>query len=164
MAARICNSCGASYDPLDGAYRRSGKCQTCTAQYEAEKRSRQRRARSSSDYQHARQAALQAAGYRCTRCGSTDRVETHHAVARPGQPGDNSEGNLVVLCQRCHLAQHSRPTAQPRSRFSRQTLTDTGGGTRTVATSPLQTQTPGFREKHSELAGLIAAAAACRFG
>jgi 5-methylcytosine-specific restriction endonuclease McrA len=120
---RRCNSCGASYDPFDGTYRRRGKCQTCTRLYEREKRSRQRRARSSSAYQQAREVALRAAGYRCMRCGSSDSVETHHAVIRPGEPGDNSPGNLIALCQPCHLAQHRRPFEQPRPRFSRQKLT-----------------------------------------
>jgi 5-methylcytosine-specific restriction endonuclease McrA len=120
---RLCNNCGASYDPFDGSYRRKGKCQACTRQYEKEKRSRQRRARSTSAYQQARERALRAAGYRCTHCGDSDNVETHHAVIRPGQPGDNNPANLIVLCRRCHLKQHSPPIEQPRQRFSRGFLT-----------------------------------------
>jgi 5-methylcytosine-specific restriction endonuclease McrA len=122
-SVRLCNDCGQSYDPHDGAYRRKGKCQPCTREYERAKRNRQRRARSTSAYQQAREVALRAAGYRCTRCGSAEQVETHHAVIRPGERGDNSPSNLVVLCQRCHVAQHSRPIEQPRPRFSRRKLT-----------------------------------------
>lgn len=124
---RSCNHCGQNYDPYDGVYRRKGRCQQCTRQYERETRTRQRRARSSAAYQQARQAALQAAGYRCVRCGSNDSVETHHAVIRPGEPGDNSPGNLIVLCQPCHRAQHRRPYEQPRPRFSRSKLTGIEG-------------------------------------
>jgi 5-methylcytosine-specific restriction endonuclease McrA len=120
---RACNHCNQLYDPYDGAYRRKGRCQSCTRQYEKDKRTRQRRARSSRAYQQARKQALRAAGYRCVQCGSTNQVETHHAVVRPGEPGDNSRDNLIVLCQRCHIAQHHRPIEQPRQRFSRQPLT-----------------------------------------
>lgn len=116
-------------DRIRGAYscfasgRRNGKCRGCTREYEKEKRSRQRRARSSVAYQQAREVALRAAGYRCVKCGSSEQVETHHAVLRPHELGANNQANLIVLCQRCHIAQHSRPITKPRERFSRQKLT-----------------------------------------
>lgn len=46
-------------------------------------------------------------GYRCVRCGSTEKLEVHHSsrVADVGEAGNRLE-LLVTLCRRCHRAEH----------------------------------------------------------
>ena len=52
-------------------------------------------------------AAKIRAGYRCEDCGKAGRLQTHHKVPK-WKGGDDSPGNLIVLCGRCHLAAHRR--------------------------------------------------------
>lgn len=42
---------------------------------------------------------------RCYTCGSPEQVQWHHL---DWDHGNNSTGNLVPLCQRCHSAVHGR--------------------------------------------------------
>jgi 5-methylcytosine-specific restriction endonuclease McrA len=46
-----------------------------------------------------RRAALERARYRCQRCGSTERLEVHHADQNPH---NQDPANHVVLCEQCH--------------------------------------------------------------
>jgi len=48
-----------------------------------------------------REQVLMRDGRRCIRCGSTDRLEVHHLVAR-GQGGPDAAHNLVTLCHHHH--------------------------------------------------------------
>ena len=53
--------------------------------------------------------ALNAAGWRCTKCGRPGRLEVHHVVPLHQGGAQFDMGNLRVLCKRCHLATHQRP-------------------------------------------------------
>jgi 5-methylcytosine-specific restriction endonuclease McrA len=58
----------------------------------------------------------------CRHCGSTQRLSVHHII-RPCNGGTDHPDNLVLLCGKCHAAQHgSTPTVTTRPRFSRNTL------------------------------------------
>lgn len=39
----------------------------------------------------------------CERCDSTHRLQRHH---RDGNPTNNAQGNVIVLCEPCHKAEH----------------------------------------------------------
>jgi 5-methylcytosine-specific restriction endonuclease McrA len=49
-----------------------------------------------------RQQVLERDGYRCTRCGATERLEVHHRVAAADQ-GLTTMENCITLCANCHL-------------------------------------------------------------
>ncbi|MGZ4172657.1 MAG: HNH endonuclease [Solirubrobacteraceae bacterium] len=54
-----------------------------------------------------RQAVLERDGHRCTKCGSTDRLQVHHIVsARDGGPVTLE--NLVTLCHDHHVKAEKR--------------------------------------------------------
>ncbi|MEI6446465.1 MAG: HNH endonuclease signature motif containing protein [Actinomycetes bacterium] len=52
-----------------------------------------------------RQARLEH-GSDCTLCGSTHRVQAHHAVHRT-EGGPDTIDNLVMLCASCHRKAHT---------------------------------------------------------
>lgn len=63
-------------------------------------------------YARIRRAALDAAGWRCERCGRSGRLQVHHR--KPLYRGGRHElDNCVVLCGRCHLAEHRRQPPSP---------------------------------------------------
>jgi 5-methylcytosine-specific restriction protein A len=61
-----------------------------------------------------RQAALERDNHRCTRCGSTVRLNVDHRIPR-SMGGDDSLSNLTTLCASCH----SRKTARHDGGFGR---------------------------------------------
>lgn len=48
---------------------------------------------------------IQAANWKCERCGRAGRLEVHH-IKPVHRGGDNHPDNLEVLCRRCHLSEH----------------------------------------------------------
>jgi hypothetical protein len=52
-----------------------------------------------------RAQVLRRDAYSCRRCGSTGELTLHHVIPRRRGGGD-SEDNLVVLCEPCHLLWH----------------------------------------------------------
>lgn len=44
-------------------------------------------------------------GGRCVRCGSTNKVQTHHIIPL-SKGGTNHSFNLITLCESCHESQH----------------------------------------------------------
>jgi 5-methylcytosine-specific restriction endonuclease McrA len=48
---------------------------------------------------------LERDGWKCQRCGRRDQLQVHHLVRR-SQSGSDCEGNLIVLCSRCHRSLH----------------------------------------------------------
>lgn len=44
----------------------------------------------------------------CERCGSTRFLQVHHKVPR-SVGGDDSDGNLMLLCYKCHFGIYHRP-------------------------------------------------------
>ena len=57
-----------------------------------------------------RRAALDAAGWRCEKCGRAGRLEAHHKepiFRRPALAFDIN--NIWVLCRPCHFATHAEP-------------------------------------------------------
>ena len=63
-----------------------------------------------------RRAVLDAAGWRCQRCGAARRMEVDHVtpLARGGDPYDPA--NLQALCFRCHRAKTRRENLHGRPR------------------------------------------------
>ena len=53
--------------------------------------------------QRIHERVLERDGHRCTRCGSSERLEVHHVVPA-AEGGPTSLANCVTLCTDCHLA------------------------------------------------------------
>lgn len=80
---------------------------------------RGQRRRNGADYERQRRRLLEEAGYRCSQCGRAGPLELHHVV-EVEHGGDDSPGNLVVLCRPCHFAAHGRRPGPDRSEFRRE--------------------------------------------
>ena len=63
-------------------------------------------------WEKARRDALEAAGWRCERCGIAGALEVHHVepLAAGGDP--YALDNLTVLCRRCHIDAHRRQVSE----------------------------------------------------
>ena len=60
-----------------------------------------------------KRAAIERAGGRCEKCHLPAALDLHHIIAY-GEGGEDTETNLAVLCERCHVAIHAgRPTRRP---------------------------------------------------
>lgn len=57
-------------------------------------------------YEALRQQILCRDGWRCQSCGTMSNLEVHHQQFR-SQSGDDSELNLITLCNKCHSDIHS---------------------------------------------------------
>jgi 5-methylcytosine-specific restriction endonuclease McrA len=57
-------------------------------------------------YDQLRNQVLRRDGWRCQSCGTMSNLEVHHKDFR-SHSGDDSEQNLIVLCNACHAAVHS---------------------------------------------------------
>lgn len=53
------------------------------------------------------QEVLARAGYRCSACGTTRRLEVHHLVYT--RFGNEELKDLIVLCKDCHWKAHHKP-------------------------------------------------------
>ena len=59
-----------------------------------------------------RELAKKRDGYKCTQCGSVNRLHGHHKIPwKPGQKNPHRLGNLVTLCASCHRKLHPVPHA-----------------------------------------------------
>jgi 5-methylcytosine-specific restriction endonuclease McrA len=56
-------------------------------------------------YEQLRQRVLKRDNWRCQNCGSMRDLEVHHKTLR-SQSGDDSELNLITLCNSCHANEH----------------------------------------------------------
>ena len=56
--------------------------------------------------------AMERAGWRCQRCGSTGRLEAHHRVPLSKGGVKFHLSNIEIVCRRCHFAEH-RPPSDP---------------------------------------------------
>jgi 5-methylcytosine-specific restriction endonuclease McrA len=56
-------------------------------------------------YQHLCRQILKRDGWRCQACGSMQQLQVHHEEFR-SHSGDDSEENLITLCERCHGLLH----------------------------------------------------------
>jgi 5-methylcytosine-specific restriction endonuclease McrA len=56
-------------------------------------------------YDTLRSQVLHRDGWRCQFCGAMSNLEVHHKDFR-SHSGDDSEKNLIVLCNACHVAVH----------------------------------------------------------
>ena len=56
-------------------------------------------------YEALRQQVLRRDGWRCQSCGAMSNLEVHHKDFR-SHSGDDSEENLITLCDRCHKRAH----------------------------------------------------------
>ena len=59
------------------------------------------------DYRELCNKILERDRWRCQSCGSMQRLQVHHRKFR-SHLGADSEGNLITLCERCHLLAHRR--------------------------------------------------------
>jgi 5-methylcytosine-specific restriction endonuclease McrA len=70
---------------------------------------RQRRPRvklASDSYERVRQQVLKRDNWRCQNCGCRENLQVHHRKLR-SQGGDDSEFNLITLCNSCHGREHA---------------------------------------------------------
>ena len=56
-------------------------------------------------YETLRQQVLRRDGWRCQSCGMMSNLEVHHKRFR-SHSGDDSEENLIAVCDLCHAALH----------------------------------------------------------
>ena len=56
-------------------------------------------------YEKLRLQVLERDAWRCQNCGSTQHLEIHHKEFR-SHSGDDSEENLITLCNHCHGLAH----------------------------------------------------------
>ena len=56
-------------------------------------------------YDQLRNRVLRRDSWRCQSCGTMSNLEVHHKRFR-SQSGDDSEPNLITLCNECHAAMH----------------------------------------------------------
>jgi 5-methylcytosine-specific restriction endonuclease McrA len=56
-------------------------------------------------YERLRNHVLRRDGWRCQACGAMSNLEVHHKRFR-SHSGDDSEQNLITLCNRCHANLH----------------------------------------------------------
>ena len=56
-------------------------------------------------YEQLRNQVLRRDGWRCQSCGSMSNLEVHHKNFL-SHSGDDSEENLITLCNACHTAVH----------------------------------------------------------
>ena len=59
-------------------------------------------------YQQLCRQVLERDGWRCQRCGAMSNLEVHHQEFR-SHSGDDSEHNLITLCDPCHKRSHASP-------------------------------------------------------
>jgi ATP-dependent DNA helicase RecQ len=59
----------------------------------------------SGQYDTLRNQVLRRDGWRCQSCGTMSNLEVHHKEFR-SQAGDDSEENLITLCNACHASLH----------------------------------------------------------
>jgi DNA-directed RNA polymerase subunit RPC12/RpoP len=59
------------------------------------------------NWREARAAALERAGYKCSKCGSHNDLHVHH-IKPVSKGGTDALSNLAVLCADCHRAVHKR--------------------------------------------------------
>ena len=58
-----------------------------------------------SDYGELRQQVLRRDGWSCQLCGEKRNLEVHHKELR-SHSGDDSDRNLITLCNQCHRQVH----------------------------------------------------------
>ena len=58
-------------------------------------------------YAQLRLQVLRRDGWRCQNCASSRNLEVHHQQFR-SQAGDDSELNLMTLCNSCHSSEHGQ--------------------------------------------------------
>lgn len=56
-------------------------------------------------YEKLRQKVLRRDGWRCQGCGARQQLQIHHKEFR-SHSGDDSEENLITLCDHCHKLVH----------------------------------------------------------
>jgi len=56
-------------------------------------------------YDELRLAILRRDGWRCQFCGAMTNLEVHHQRFR-SHSGEDTEENLITLCQDCHSSEH----------------------------------------------------------
>jgi 5-methylcytosine-specific restriction endonuclease McrA len=56
-------------------------------------------------YDRLRKEVLKRDNWRCKNCGRLENLDVHHKELR-SQGGDDSEFNLITLCNCCHSNEH----------------------------------------------------------
>jgi 5-methylcytosine-specific restriction endonuclease McrA len=57
------------------------------------------------EYEELRRNVIDRDGWRCQNCGARENLVVHHMRFR-SHSGDDSEENLITLCNRCHGFAH----------------------------------------------------------
>ena len=57
------------------------------------------------NYRQLREQILNRDGWRCQFCGTMSNLEVHHKTFR-SLSGEDTEQNLITLCQACHSGVH----------------------------------------------------------
>jgi 5-methylcytosine-specific restriction endonuclease McrA len=68
----------------------------------------------SKQYEELRRAILQRDGWRCQSCGAMTNLEVHHQQFR-SHSGEDTEANLITLCQSCHDKVYTTAGTSPSS-------------------------------------------------
>ena len=63
-------------------------------------------------FEQLRNQVLRRDGWRCQSCGTMSNLEVHHQELR-SQSDDDSEQNLITLCNTCHSAIHADEGSDP---------------------------------------------------
>ena len=58
-----------------------------------------------SDYGELRRRVMRRDGWRCQFCGSRQNLQVHHQQYR-SHSGEDTEANLITLCEKCHSLAH----------------------------------------------------------
>jgi 5-methylcytosine-specific restriction endonuclease McrA len=60
-------------------------------------------------YRELHRQVLNRDNWQCQVCGSRNNLQVHHKEFR-SHSGDDSEGNLITLCPKCHARAHLTKT------------------------------------------------------
>jgi 5-methylcytosine-specific restriction endonuclease McrA len=64
-----------------------------------------------SEYEELRRRVLRRDGWRCQFCGSRQNLQLHHQQYR-SHSGEDTEANLITLCENCHSLAHRTVTGR----------------------------------------------------
>ena len=94
-----CKNCGKEFIPKSYKYKYCSP--KCRIQYNAAK------VRDKSFFDCMREKVLIRDGYKCVKCGSTERLHVHHKDGSGQSNNPNNDmDNLETLCMSCHLMEH----------------------------------------------------------
>lgn len=107
---------------MRNAWKKTEKGKACNKRYENSNNAKDKKRERNKKYDNEvkadnerfggnRSLALQRDNHKCVLCGSSERLQVHY-IDHNGRNKDrtqqnNSLGNLITLCARCHIKQHN---------------------------------------------------------